>query len=325
MQQTYVPPDFSKAPVPPAITFKGSGGDYFGIVIVNLLLTIITLGLYYPWAKAKQLQYLYGNTEMEGSRFAFNGTGNEMFKGFIKAFIFMIVLYGIAATLLMNRMIGSAILVFYLGILAILPLAIHGAYRYRFSRTSWRGIRFGYRGNRKEFTFLFFTNLFLTIVTFGIYGAWMQINLRNYLLTNIRFGSAQFEYKGDGWAYFKLNIVGYLLTIITLGIYMFWWQADIFRYYIDNLKLNHEGKAYSLRSTATGGDFFKLIFVNLLLFIFTLGIGYSWIVTRTLTFVFNHVEITGDINLNALAQTEEEYKDATGEDMADFLDLGFVI
>jgi uncharacterized membrane protein YjgN (DUF898 family) len=325
MQQTYVPPAPGALSSSPSITFKGSGGDYFGIVIVNLLLTIVTLGLYYPWAKARQLQYLYGNTEMEESRFAFHGTGKEMFKGFIKAFVYLVLIYG---TLTVSIRMGHPVIglvVFYIGFLAILPFAIHGANRYRWSRTSWRGIRFGYRGNRSEFVVLFFKNLFLAIITLGIYGAWMQMNLRNYILCNVRFGSASFQYKGDGWEYFKLNFKGYLATVFTLGIYMFWWQANIFRYYIDNLELTQDDKSYTLRSTATGGNFFGLIFVNLLIFVFTLGIGYSWIVTRTLSFVFEHVEILGNVDLNALAQTEEEYKDATGEDMADFLDLGFVI
>ena len=44
------------------ISFKGNGSEYFTIVIVNWLLTVITIGLYYPWAKARKLQYLYSAT-----------------------------------------------------------------------------------------------------------------------------------------------------------------------------------------------------------------------------------------------------------------------
>ena len=36
-------------------------------------------------------------------------------------------------------------------------------------------------------------------------------------------------------------------------------------------------------------------------------------------------EITGNINLEMIIQTEESFKDATGEDLSDMLDLGFVI
>ena len=66
------------------LQFNGKGSDFFGVVIVNWLLTIVTLGFYYPWAKANNLKYLYGETSLNNDPFAFHGTVKEMFKGFIK-------------------------------------------------------------------------------------------------------------------------------------------------------------------------------------------------------------------------------------------------
>ena len=40
-----------------ALSFNGSGMEYFKIWIVNVLLTIITLGLYHPWAKVRNHRY----------------------------------------------------------------------------------------------------------------------------------------------------------------------------------------------------------------------------------------------------------------------------
>jgi hypothetical protein len=40
------------------LEFKGQGSAFFGILIVNWILTVLTLGFYYPWARAKQLQSL---------------------------------------------------------------------------------------------------------------------------------------------------------------------------------------------------------------------------------------------------------------------------
>ena len=74
------------------LDFHGKGSEFFGIIIVNWLLTVITLGFYYPWAKAKQLKYLYSATSFNNDRFQFSGTGNEMFIGFIKTLLIMIVL-----------------------------------------------------------------------------------------------------------------------------------------------------------------------------------------------------------------------------------------
>lgn len=307
------------------LDFNGKGSDFFGIIIVNWLLTIITLGIYYPWAKAKQLQFIYSATSLNGDSFSFHGTGKEMFKGFIKAILIFGILYGVLFLFVYLKMPFWGLLLFYIGFIAIFPIAIHGSYRYRMSRTSWRGIRFGYRGDRKEFVLLFFKWIGLTIITLGIYGAWMAMNMRNYLLGNVRFGDSEFEYDGDGGDYFILNLKGYLLTIVTLGIYSFWWQKDLFEYYVENLSLKKGNERIRFTSTATGGDFFGLVVVNILILIFTLGLGYAWIVTRTMKFVFNHVELDGNFNLDTLMQTEENYKDATGEDLSDFLDLDAVM
>ncbi|PSL35037.1 YjgN family protein [Chitinophaga ginsengisoli] len=308
----------------PALTFHGDGGTYFGILILNWLLTTVTLGLYYPWAKAKKLQYLYSSTELDGSRLAWNGTGKEMFKGFLKAmglFIAVIILVQVFAYLKLP-IVG---VLFYLAFLAfVVPAAIHGANRYHWSRTSWRGIRFGYRGDRKTFMKLFLKEIGLTIVTFGIYGAWAAINIRNYLLSNIRFGSGEFRYNGNGSDFFFMNLKGYFLSIITFGIYSFWWQADIFRYYVDNLRLVQGDKTFTFRSTASGGNFAGLMIVNFILLIFTFGIAFAWVQTRTVEFLLSNVEIVGDIELSELAQTEEEYRNATGEDLVDMFDLSII-
>jgi len=61
------------------------------------------------------------------------------------------------------------------------------------------------------------------------------------------------------------------------------------------------------------------------LFIFTLGFGYAWVATRTMTFVTKNIKLTGDIDLDTITQTEDDYNDATGDDMSDFLDIDFII
>lgn len=307
------------------LSFTGKGSEFFKIIIVNWLLTLITLGLYYPWAKAKQLQFLYGETHLNNDPFTFHGTGKEMFKGFIKALLLLGTIYGLFALFAYLNYPIIGLLVLYCGILGIMPFAIHGSYRYRMSRTSWRGIRFGYRGDRKEFTLSFFKWLFLTIITFGIYGSWMTINMRRYLDSNIRFGDAEFSYNGNGTDYFLMNLKGYFLTLFTLGIYIFWWQKELFEYYVDNLSLHKDDKELEFTSTATGGGFFTLGFTNILILIFTLGLGYAWVVTRSMKYIFEHIEINGTIDLDSLNQTEENFKDATGEDVSDFLDMDFII
>ncbi len=307
------------------IKFLGNGGDLFAIQIVNLLLTVITLGLYYPWAKARTLQYMYSNSEFEGSTFQFHGTGKEMFKGFIKAVLVIIFIYGFFMAFTYYEMPIAAAIVLYGGIMAILPLIIHGSYRYRMSRSSWRGIRFGYRGNKGELVKLVYRDFLLTIITLGIYGAWFTVNLRSYVMSHIRFGSAKFNWRGEGGVYFWMNVAGYLLTILTLGIYAFWWQKSLFEYYINNLWIEKDDKKISFRSKATGMGFLKLMLVNLLIIIFTFGLGSAWAIVRTMNFVFDNIELEGHVDVEQIVQSEQDYKDATGEDLADFFDFDFVI
>ncbi|MBL7901616.1 MAG: DUF898 domain-containing protein [Bacteroidia bacterium] len=304
------------------LEFLGKGSEYFAIMIVNWLLTLITFGIYYPWARAKRLQYMYGHTALNSERFHFSGTGNEMFKGFIKLIVFYILMMGgymLLLTYLKSPLL--AILYLYLALFAIIPFAVHGSFRYRMSRTSYRGIRFGYRGNRNELVKNFFKWLFFTIITFGIYGAWLQMNLRRYTHQHIRYGDVEFSNEGEGSEYFLLNLKGYIFTLFTLGIYLFWWQKDIFEYYINKMKMSKGETGIECHSSATGGGFFLLLAGNLLITVFTLGFGKAWADVRTQKFICNSIQMQGNINIDEIHQTEEEYTNAFGEDAMDFFEI----
>ena len=307
------------------LSFHGQGKAYFGIVIVNWLLTMITLGFYYPWAKARNLQFLYGSTALENDRFTFHGTGKEMFAGFIKTIVILGVINGILLLFIYLEMPILGLILFYFAFIAIIPVAIHGSYRYRFSRTSWRGIRFGYRGDRSNLFTSFFKWVFFSIITLGIYGSWMEMKLRSYLLSNVRAGNIEFNYTGIGLEYFILNLKGFLLSLITLGIYSFWWFKDLLAYYVDNLSMHKDGQQIKMKSIATAGDIFKIVMGNLLIVIFTLGFGYAWAITRTMNFMVSKIKLEGDMDLDNIKQTEDDYNDATGDDMTGLLDINFII
>ncbi len=309
------------------LAFKGKGGDLFAVLIVNWLLTMITIGLYYPWAKARRLGWYYEHTELDGHPFHFHGTGQEMFKGFIKAIGLLVLIYGIFFAInLALRMPLLAVLFFLAAFIGLIPLIVHGSLRYRMSRSSWRGIHFGYRGDLKELYNLMVKGTLLTLVTFGIYGAWFAMDMRRYTLGHIRYGSSSFKYQGDGMEFFLMNLKGYFLTLFTLGIYGFWWQRDMFAYYVDKLSWQfNDGKQIRFRSTATGGGFFGLLVGNVLLIIFTLGIGYAWAEVRTMRYILANITLVGDADLNNVAQTEQEHKGALAEELGDLMDIGIFL
>jgi uncharacterized membrane protein YjgN (DUF898 family) len=319
------------------LSFTGKGADLFTVLIVNWLLTLITLGFYYPWAKARRLQYYYEHCEVDGHPFHFHGTGKEMFIGWIKAVLLLTLVYGvyIYGIIVAPRDEAGAmialvgVLIALVGSVGLWPLIIHGSYRYRMSRSSWRGIHFGYRGKLKELFLICLRDGFITLITCGIYGSWLQINVRNYVLSNVRYGSSKFRYKADGGDYFLINFKGLLLTYLTVGIYSFWWMRDRFRFYVDNLSWQigegPDARIMRFKSTATGGGFFGLMIVNALIVIFTLGIGYAWAEVRTFKYVLANIDMLGDADLNAVVQTEQENKNAMADDLGDMMDIGIFV
>ncbi|MDG1860465.1 MAG: DUF898 family protein, partial [SAR324 cluster bacterium] len=99
------------------LSFEGNGAELFGILMKNLLLNLLTLGIYYPWAKAKQLRYYYGSSRIHGSDLQFHGTGREMFIGLTKALVVLAVLNfiyeGIRAEILSESLLFLMVFLYF--------------------------------------------------------------------------------------------------------------------------------------------------------------------------------------------------------------------
>ncbi|HEX4886677.1 MAG TPA: DUF898 family protein [Luteibaculaceae bacterium] len=317
------------------LRFHGDGASLFEIVFINFLLKIITLGFYHPWARERRLKYVYGQTSFKGQRFEFHGTGREMFLGYIKGILLVAAFYAIFIFVILSNdevpnpsdalvilaQVYGLMLAFFL---IIFPLAIHGAMKYRMAKTSWSGIRFGYRGHLGEFMKLFAVNGLLTLITLGLYGPWFIAKMYKYLFNNTRFGDAQFSFTGRGTDLFVLYLKFIFLTPLTLGIYLFWFYRDYYRFLVGNLVIQHRESAYRCTSIMTVGQMFRWTVVNSLLIFFTLGIGKPWADVRTLRYTFGGFEIDPAFDPTLVTQNEQDYSEAMGEDLSDWLDLGFV-
>ena len=300
-------------------SFSGEGSRFFGIWAVNIILTILTLGLYYPWAKAAVRKYLWNETTLDGDPFVYYGTGKEMFRGFILAYG---LIFGLS---FMVYLFPMAVILFYIGLILLGPIAIFGAWRYRLSRTSWRGIFFSFRGNLTDFVKLYFINIFLTIITFGIYGSWMRVNILTYLLSHSQFGQYRLDFKGTGGTLFGINLAGIFLSIITLYIYLPWFITNSFNFTIDNVEIEQEdGSVYPLKSTLLGGNTFTVIFTNALMVMFTLGLAFPWAAMRSQRLFTESVNVHDEVDLENLQQDTDDYRDATGDDLLDILDIDLV-
>ena len=306
------------------LRFHGDGSTLFGIRVVNLLLTLLTLGIYYFWGKVKVRRYIYSQTEFEGDRFAFHGTPIELLLGWLKVVPFLALLFFLPQLLFLVWQSPGAIVTgqFALVMLVILlvPVAQIAAHRYRLARTSWRGIRFSFRGSIFGFLWLNIRSYILIYVTSMLYMPFFEVRVRQYLLGQTWFGDARFDFRGKGSDLLGAWVVMIPLTVFSGGFYWFWWSARKARYF---WSLTSLGRA-RFRCTATGGGLFKLWFGNTALLVFTLGLGMAWVTVRNARFWMRHIEIHGDLRLTEVRQ-EELPASATGEGFADFfgLELGF--
>lgn len=122
------------------MTFHGTGREFFGIWIVNVVLSLLTLGIYSAWAKVRTKKYFYGNTELARDRFDYHATPKQILIGraiAVTAF-FIWFLSGHFSPLF------SSVL-FILG-LAVMPWLARNNARFNARMTSYRNVRLNFTG-----------------------------------------------------------------------------------------------------------------------------------------------------------------------------------
>lgn len=144
------------------IEFTGSGSEYFRIWIVNLLLILVTLGIYLPWAKVRKIKYFYGNTLIDGHALDFHGEPKKMLRGTVLVGIFFL-LYAYAF-----KVSPWAGMVASVAIIALWPPLFRASLRFRLGNTSWRGLRFSFNGDLKEAVLAISVPLALFLIPVGL-------------------------------------------------------------------------------------------------------------------------------------------------------------
>lgn len=126
------------------IRFTGSGSEYFRIWAVNLLLILLSCGLYLPFAKMRRIRYFYANTLIDGEALAFHGDATKMFRGFV-LLAGLTVIYTFAGSFS-----PAAALPAFLLLCAIWPALWRASMQFRLGNTSWRGLRLGFEGSMRD-------------------------------------------------------------------------------------------------------------------------------------------------------------------------------
>ena len=188
--------------------FRGSAGEFFSIWIVNLVLTVLTLGIYSAWAKVRTQRYFYGNTRLAGASFEFLADPIRILKGRLVAYAFVLVL-GISA----KFELWWVFVPMYLALLIGLPWLIYLGLRFRARYTAWRGLRFGFDGKVGDAYLNFMLLPIAAVFTLYLLVPWVSMQQQQYMMANHRLGRHRFGFQGDVGKY-------YIPFFIVMGIGM---------------------------------------------------------------------------------------------------------
>lgn len=210
-----------------SIEFTGSGSEYFRIWIVNLLLLMVTAGIYYPWAKVRRLRYFYGNTVVGGEPLGFHADPTKLLKGYLLVGL-LFMLYSAA-----GKFSAIAGFIAFLIVAALWPALLKSSMQFRMANTSWRGLRFGFKGSLE-----------------GAYRAVLPLFVPGVVILAAATQVADPE-KPPVWYLQVLGVI--LLVSLVVAPWLLW-----------NLK-QYQHNSYALASLqttfkATLGSFYKLFF-----------------------------------------------------------------
>ncbi|EJU9786739.1 TPA: DUF898 domain-containing protein [Vibrio vulnificus] len=314
-----------------SIQFKGQGGEFFGIWIVNILLSVITLGIYSAWAKVRTKRYFYGNTFIAGDNFEYHAQPMQLLKGRLVA-LALVVIWVVA-----NSFFPLASLVLLALFYVALPWLLWSNARFDSAMTSYRNVHFAFNGSLKEaymsilgrgLASLLIIAIYIAIVVasanasamvatllgFGtlvlmfVLYAWVVAGIHQYFASGYQYGDWKFVAKIEtGFflkTYCKAMLIGFLTSVafmIVMGTFVL--GTDIMNIFAGEVDLL-EGK----------GDFAYVVVTYLVTITMSLGIT-AYTTTRIRNYVFSRLTATAE------AQSETEFRFASTFGVWDYMSL----
>lgn len=336
-----------------AFRFNGSWREFAPIAFSNLLLIIVTLGIYRFWAKSRERRYFWSNTYFIDDPLEWTGTGKELFIGFLMAVLVfgvpLILIQLVAQGIIMRGQLGLAPffgLLFTPTLLYVVGVARFRALRYRLSRTHWHGIRGGCDDNGFAYGWSYLWKSFVGGLVFGLMLPWSMIELWNQRWNSMSFGPHSFTAGAEQGALVKRLLIcyGVIIAVIAFSAFMISVGANgaaitvqliplvvilmvlvIFTtYYALFLRLAINGLSLNridFHFTARSFDIAKLLLGDLGLLVGTLGLGFVFLSYRHWSFFIRHLEASGEVELATLTQSTAA-EPRQGEGLLDAFDVG---
>ncbi|WP_018230390.1 YjgN family protein [Methyloversatilis universalis] len=339
------------APRSEALVFSGRGGEYFGIWIVNLLLTVLTLGIYSAWAKVRRLQYFHRHTTLGGAAFDYHGDPRAILKGRVIGFL---LLLGYNISFEVSPLLGFLVL----GLLAAaMPVLLMRSLRFRALNTSWRGLRFGFDGDQRGAYKAFLMWPLLSVFTLYLLAPMWHQRMKRYQLDNARFGATRFEFTASVSAFYRMY--GVLLLLLVAGVAaiggtvalvlgaagdrreamallplimlagwvgLFLLISPYLTARLQNLVWNNTRLgAHRFESHARARTLYAITLTNLIAIVCTLGFFAPFAAIRTARYRIESVTLVSAGPLDDFVAGQKQAVSATGEETADIFDVDIAL
>lgn len=328
--------------------FTGRAGEFFGIWFVNLLLSIVTLGIYSAWAKVRTERYFYGNTSLAGSNFEYLASPIAILKGRLLAYAVVIAL-GVSA-----RFSPGVYLVLALCVGLLVPALIVWSLRFRARNSAWRGLSFRFDNGAGEAYGPFLLWAWLSGITLSLLYPVMKQRQHQFVVEGHRLGTERFSFRGQSGSYYAPyaiavgTFIGAIIVLTVVGgivsasgavnsaalgsgmiagifaVYLGMFAAMIFlRVRYANLMWNNTRlDAHRFQSTLRVRDMMWIYATNLAAIVLTIGLAAPWAMVRLARYRAENfsVLVSGSID-EFLAASDSRYG-AGGAELVDALDVG---
>ncbi len=340
-----------EAPSPEKFSFTGSGSEYFRIWIVNLLLSIVTLGIYSAWAKVRKTRYFYDSTRLAGASFEYHGNPMAILKGRLIA---LVLIGGYQIVFKFSVVLGFIALLL---VIFLLPWLVWKSMQFRLYNSSYRGIRFGFRGSLGKTYFAFLLLPLLTMMTAYLLMPLAHQQIKKFQHEESRFGSTHFSFHATPENFYKTYLIGFLIVfggvlaigiafggtiagifaaggakksgaagiaLIGLAIFaVYLWivmSFPIFLTLIQNLiwRNTRLGK-HQFRSDMKWGKVVSIALTNLFGIFLTLGLFIPFAQIRSIKYRIESMSLIPDSSLDHFISDSQAQTSATGEGVADLL------
>ncbi|PKF62841.1 DUF898 domain-containing protein [Psychromonas sp. psych-6C06] len=318
--------------------FNGDGSEYFKIWIVNVLLTIATLGIYSAWATVRNNKYFHSNLYLDDNNFRYLAEPLAILKGRIIALI-ALGLYFAAATYS-----PDLVVVFVLALFILMPYFYNQSLAFKMRMSAYKNIQFRFKGSYGGAAMVLFVWPILGMLTFGILMPMAILKMNQYVVNNSAYGTSPFKfnatYKDYGMIFLMMlgfgviaAIIGGIVSLILPDAFllavgplvaMIFYFAMILFFLVSTTNLFYQKLAlveHEFDCELTIAGYFKVMLINMLLIMLTVGLYAPAAKVRMTKYLSENIVMKVNGNLDDFSAAEEENVSALGEEMGQVFDF----